>query len=135
MKVVGVDYGSSRIGIAVADLSLRLAFSRPFVPGVGDLKKDASNIAKFARDEGATLVVVGLPLLESGKEGEQARISKQLGSLLSELGLSVIFWDERFTTAAARINLEMAPKKKRDRLVDSEAARIMLVDFLAKGDE
>lgn len=135
MKIMGIDYGSSRIGVAVAEMGLRLAFARPYVRGQGSIEKDSANVGAIAKEEGISFVVVGLPLLESGEEGEQAGIARRFGAGLAEQGLSVAFWDERFTTAAARMNLEDAPRKKQEELVDSEAARIMLVDFLSKGDE
>lgn len=134
MKVLGIDYGEKRIGVAIGEMSVRLAFPRKSLKGSGEVDKDAEQISKLALDEECGLIVVGLPLLESGEEGEQARVSKELGAKLAAKGHSVTMWDERYTTAVANMNLVQFPTEKRKRLLDSEAARIMLVDFLAKGD-
>ncbi|SRR5581483_3290442 len=134
MKILGIDYGAKRIGVAVAEMAVRLAFPKKALRGTGDIEGDAEMVNDYARREECSTIIVGLPLLESGEEGEQARIAKQFGGALAARGLNVVFWDERFTTAAARMALEELPAKRRALMVDSEAARIMLIDFLSKGD-
>jgi putative Holliday junction resolvase len=134
MRILGVDYGSSRIGLAIGETEVRLAFPRPPLKGTGNLAADATAIANLAKDEECALVLIGLPLLTSGGEGEQSRISRELGDRISDEGVAVEFADERFTTAAAMMNLGHLPADKRKAATDSEAARILLTEYLASKD-
>lgn len=128
MKIVGIDFGLRRVGVAVGDTSLRMAFARPYI----DVKRGVvlETIASIIREEDAELVVVGLPLLESGEEGEQAVLSKEFGEALSDEGFKVIYWDERYTTAEAKRRLAHLKPSERKGLEDSEAARIMLEEYM-----
>lgn len=132
MRVLGVDYGLKRIGLAVAETEVGLAFARKPVQSVGTPEADAAAIAKLAREEGFDLVVVGLPVLPSGEEGEQARISRAFGDRLASEGLAVEYVDERYTTALAEFALDHVRPKRRRAIAHSEAARILLIDYLAR---
>ncbi|MCW5946665.1 MAG: Holliday junction resolvase RuvX [Fimbriimonadales bacterium] len=132
MKVIGIDYGTKRIGIAVAETQLGLAFARPVMDSKGSTEADAKAIAELAREEECGLVVVGLPLTPSGEEGEQAAISREFGNALANEGVSVHFADERYTTALANVALEHLKSRKRKLLADSEAARILLIQYLSE---
>lgn len=132
MRILGIDYGLKRIGLAIAETQVGLAFARPVMKSQGSLKADAAAVAQFAREADCDLAVVGLPLTPSGKEGEQAKICREFGELLAAEGISVHFEDERYTTAVAKVSLDYLKAHKRRRVVDSEAARLLLVQYLAE---
>ncbi len=132
MRILGIDYGLKRIGIAIAETQFGLAFARPVVQSEGSVEKDAAAVAKLAADEECALVVVGLPLTPSGDEGEQAQISRDFGEALAAAGMTVHYADERYTTALANVSLEHVKPKKRKLVADSEAARILLIQYLSE---
>jgi putative Holliday junction resolvase len=101
MKVLALDFGSARTGVAVSDATGLLA--RP----VGIVERAASEtglaqLAELVSEHGAVLVVVGMPLTLRGEHGEQARATEQfVEALRSRLDVPVETYDERFTTALA----------------------------------
>jgi putative Holliday junction resolvase len=128
MKIVGIDFGLRRIGVAVGDTSLKMAFARPSI----DVRKGSAleTVVSILRSEDAELVVIGLPLLESGNEGEQAVLTREFGETLAGEGFKVVYWDERYTTAEANRRLAHLKSPERKSLEDSEAARIMLEEYM-----
>src|SRR5436305_1569928 len=100
MRILGIDPGEARVGLAVSDPNGSIA-----VPTGVFLRKgpgDASELAEIARREEAELIVVGLPLSLDGSVGPQARRAQRLGKALAAAsGVAVIFWDERFSSHQA----------------------------------
>jgi len=102
VKVVALDYGSARTGVAVSDPTGTIA--RP----IGVVERAASEdglerLARIVRDEGAERVVVGLPLTLRGEHGAQARETEAfVAALQARLAVPVETYDERFTTALAQ---------------------------------
>ncbi|RYG63045.1 Holliday junction resolvase RuvX [bacterium] len=104
MRLLGVDLGTVRIGVAVAETRPFVASPRPALKASGKLKIDAVALAAPAKREEAERIVVGLPLefTEEGRtEGKMARACRLLGKELEALGHSVGFADEAFTSVAA----------------------------------
>lgn len=132
MKILGVDYGLKRIGIAIGDTEVNMAFARPQMNSNGSPELDAQELAKSATDECCDLIVIGMPFLESGEEGEQARIVRQLENKLIELNQKTELWDERYSSSQANANLMHLPPEKRKEISDSEAARIILTDYMER---
>ncbi|MFN2483997.1 MAG: Holliday junction resolvase RuvX [Candidatus Limnocylindria bacterium] len=130
-RVAAVDYGSRRIGLAVADDETALAFARPAVAARGR-RRAAEAVGDLLAREGVTRVVVGLPLLETGREGAQAAESRAFGALLAQRGLEVVYWDERLSSWQARVDLRAAGRRRTRASgeVDSAAARVILQDYL-----
>lgn len=124
MKVVALDYGAARTGVAVSDASGAIA--RPL--GVVDrAATDAGlrRIADLVRDEEAGSVVVGLPLTLRGERGSQAEETERFVELLrAALDVPVETYDERFTTALATHAAGTAPE-------DARAAAHLLESYLA----
>ena len=125
MKVVALDYGSARTGVAVSDPTGTIA--RPF----GVVERAASEdglerLARIVRDEGAERVVVGLPLTLRGEHGAQARETDVfVEALRAALDVPVESYDERFTTGlAANVGSDDAPE-------DARAAAHLLSSYLA----
>ena len=125
MKVIALDYGSARTGVAVSDPTGTIA--RPF----GVVERAASDdglerVARIVRDEGAERVVVGLPLTLRGEHGAQARETDSfVEALRAALDVPVESYDERFTTGlAASVGSDDAPE-------DARAAAHLLSSYLA----
>jgi len=132
-RLVGLDHGSRRIGVAVGDTETGLAFARPALRRQ-NTKADIDAIAQIAIDEDAEAVVMGLPRNMDGSEGVQAAAARKFGERLSAVGLVVDFQDERLTTWQAVEQL--GPRRGRDRRsgeLDSAAARLILQEYLDAG--
>jgi putative Holliday junction resolvase len=134
-RVLGVDYGSVRVGLAVSDPDRKLAFPlTTYARRTRDL--DAEFFRALVAEEGAGLILVGLPVHTDGTEGQKAREARAFGRWLAEAtGLPVAFFDERFTTAQAESALWEAglTHKKRKERRDRVAAQILLQTYLDAG--
>lgn len=132
-RIVGVDPGEARVGLAVSDTAHTIAFPRETISARGSTADTVARIVDALADETVGWVVVGLPLRLDGTEGEAARRARVFGDALAEaLGVEVVFWDERLTTVAAERSLrEMGRHKARRReVVDQSAATILLQGYL-----
>jgi putative holliday junction resolvase len=136
--VLALDLGDARIGVAVSDPDRRLA-----VP-VGTIRTGAPDdlkaVAALVRERGATLVVVGHPLLLSGRRGDRAARAEAFAEALgSFVGVPVRLQDERLSTKEAERALREAGVSglARRRAVDGSAAVVILESYLASshGDE
>ena len=128
MRILAVDLGRARIGLAVGVDEFKVVTPRPALAASGKLKTDAANIAEVAKREEAESVVLGLPIEEDGEEGSMARIARLLAGHLTELGLKVALVDERFTSVEAESSLRSTELKAagRRKLRDGEAASLIL---------
>lgn len=134
-RVLGVDYGTVRIGLAVSDADRQIASPLSTYQRRGPAQDAAAFRALAAREE-VGLIVVGLPLHLSGCEGQKATEARAFGRWLGEVtGLPVIFWDERFTTVEAESALWSAglTHKQRKQRRDRVAAQLMLQAYLDAG--
>lgn len=132
-RIVGIDPGEARIGIAVSDEDASIAFPRDTVLARGGRKEAAQRVREALAEDEISLAVVGLPLRLDGSEGEAARRAKAFGEVLGEvLEIEVVYWDERLTTVAAERSLrEMGRRGARQReVVDQSAATILLQGYL-----
>jgi len=132
-RIVGIDPGEARIGLAISDEDQTIAFPRETIPARGGTAEAVSRIRQALSDEEISLAVVGLPLRLDGSEGEAARRARAFGHALgASLGVEVAFWDERLTTVAAERSLrEMGRRGSRQReVVDQSAATILLQGYL-----
>ena len=136
MRVLGLDVGERRVGIAISDPTGTVA--RPAQTLVrGSREEDFATIAALVAEHGIELVVVGQPLSQDGTEGPQAqRVARYAEALAARLPIGVVSWDERFTTVAAEgIVRESRGKKARRRMrtageVDAIAAAVILQSYL-----
>jgi putative Holliday junction resolvase len=134
-RVLGVDLGSRRIGLALSDPGRTVASPHDVLTRSGDRERDHRSILEIARREGADVVVVGLPLSLSGRKGPAARAALEEVEELRHLagaGVTVEVCDERLTTVVAERALGEARMKRRDRrqVVDKVAASVMLQSYL-----
>ncbi len=131
-RIIGLDVGERRIGVALSDASARLATPLTTIGAVPQALA-VERIGRLCADHGAVAVVVGLPLTLRGEVGPQAQAVQRFAEVLKEaVGLPIHFFDERLTTAAADQMLrEMGVKPEKRRLqIDQVAASIILQDYL-----
>ncbi|MGL4465484.1 MAG: Holliday junction resolvase RuvX, partial [Planctomycetia bacterium] len=132
VRWMGVDFGDKRIGLALADDETKIATAwQNYTRRAPEI--DGEYFRAICRGEGINKIVVGLPVLADGKEGEKARHAQRFGGWLKSIsGLEVVFWDERYTTVEADALLANTklPKKKKKARRDMLAAQIMLQDFI-----
>ena len=132
MIIMAVDLGLSRTGLAVSDSGGSFAFPR----GVIYEKDEEALIVKIceaAKENKAERIVVGLPKNMDGSLGERAETCTRIAGMIGErAGIETVLFDERLTTSAANIYLNMndVRGKKRKETVDSVAATLILEDYL-----
>jgi putative Holliday junction resolvase len=132
MRVLAVDHGSVRIGLALSDPTGTLARPLPFAPAKGDAKL-AREVAALAAREGAELILLGLPRHMDGTLGEAAAKVQAFASALGEATqIPVQLVDERLTTVQAARQLREAGRDARAQRgrIDSEAAAVLLQGWL-----
>ena len=132
MRILAVDFGDARTGIAVCDKSEFLASPLTVITEYNP-EKCAAKVAEIAVKEKAELIIVGLPRNMDGSEGERAEKCTEFGRLVSELsGIEHKMWDERCTTVSAHnyLNETNVRGKKRKNVVDAVAAVIILESYL-----
>lgn len=132
MRVLGVDWGSARIGIAVGESEFKVATARQPLKASGKLQTDAQAIVALANKESAEAVVVGLPYEEDGTAGKMVRLCTMLAEQITLQGCTVFTVDESGSTHAAESNLRLnedlkASERRKQR--DGEAACIILDRF------
>lgn len=130
-RVLGLDLGDARIGVAISDDERRLAL--PLGTVRTGAPADLRAIAVLVREHGATLVVVGHPVLLSGEPGERARHAERFAEALrSVVPIPVVLHDERLSTVEAERELRTAgaPGRKRRAAVDRSAATVILQSWL-----
>lgn len=131
-RLLGVDYGQVRVGLAICDSEQRIA-SPLAIYKRRDPAADADFFRQLATREEVSGIVVGLPVHMSGDEGGKAKEARAFGEWLSQVtGLTVAYWDERFSTRTADEHLRQAGlsyQRRRERL-DKVAAQIILQSYL-----
>ncbi|MDL2253278.1 Holliday junction resolvase RuvX [Ruminococcaceae bacterium OttesenSCG-928-I18] len=133
MKIMAVDYGDARTGLAVCDRTETLS-SPVGVIEEKSMAKVAQQIIHASREFEVKLVVLGLPRNMDGSEGARAQKTRKLGGILENLlEVPLAYWDERGTTKSAEGLLGDAGAygKKRKALVDAVAATVILDSYLA----
>lgn len=135
-RLLGVDFGTVRVGLAISDADRILASPYDTYLRRSE-QQDAAYFAKLVAAEKIVGLVVGLPLHTGGEEGIKAKEARAYGQWLGEMtGLPVVFWDERCTTAAADDSLRDAGlnhRKRKDRR-DRVAAQLILQGYLENAD-
>jgi len=133
--IAAIDHGNVRLGVALSDPERTMALPHATYERRSQAD-DAHWFRKLASEYRVALFVVGLPVHLDGRESQQSRAARQFGQWLTkEVGLPVVYFDERFTTAEAEAALEPRALTARQRKArrDMLAAQILLRDFLAAG--
>jgi len=132
-KLLAIDYGSKRIGLAVADTTLRIAMPYKTVQGRNDVTRDARTISDLAQAESVDELIVGLPLNMNGSDSAQTEICRRFAAELARLSKKLVhLQDERLTSFAADEVLDEAeiPARERKDLRDKLAAQRILQAYL-----
>ncbi len=136
---IGIDYGTRRIGVAIADPGGTIASPAAVLRASGSVPGDARLVMQWASSMDAGGFVVGLPLNMDGSESAQTKLSQAFANALGKrTELEVVLWDERLTSFAADQVLDVANvgRSRRKTLRDAIAAQVMLQSFLdARGAE
>ena len=132
MRLLGVDFGFKRIGLAVAESEFGVVTPKAALSATGTLRLDADNLEAAFRKEAADKLVLGLPIEEDGGTGKMARVCETLANLLREKGIAVDMVDERYSSLEAESFLRQEDLKasERRKLRDGEAAAILLERYL-----
>jgi putative holliday junction resolvase len=134
-RLLGVDYGSVRIGLAVSDPDRKIAFPLTTYTRRNQ-EEDARYFRKVVDEEAISQIIIGLPVHLDGREGLKATQARAFGQWLAEAtDRPVVFWDERFTTVEAEGHLWSAglTHKRRNARRDKLAAQILLQSYLDAG--
>lgn len=133
MKIMAIDYGDARTGIAISD-RLGMLVGKTSVISSWNREKTAEEICGLIKSEGVERLVMGFPRNMDGTEGPRAELYKEFAAFLEEKsGMPVILWDERRTTVEAHRILSDCNYhgKKRKNTVDAVAASLILEGYLA----
>ena len=133
MRIMGIDYGDARTGVAISDLLCSIVGSAQVVPS-RNTDKAVADIARLARENQVGEIAVGLPRNMDGTEGPRAELCRAFADRLREqTGLTVVMWDERRTTVEAHniLSQHNYHGKKRKDTVDAVAASLILEGYLA----
>ena len=132
-KILGVDFGDARTGLAVSD-ALGFMASPAGCIYSKYIVETAIKVAEAARKHGATKIVLGMPINMNGTEGPRAERVREFAELLrAELeGVTIEFFDERCSTMAAHqiLNLTDTKSKRRKEVVDTLSAQIILQNYM-----
>jgi putative Holliday junction resolvase len=132
-RLLGVDFGDVRTGLAVSDVTRFLASGLETIRP-GSMTKTAEAVAEAARAHGVVGVVVGLPVNMNGSQGERAEHARMFAAMLDERipELPILMLDERMTTMAASrfLNETNTRGQKRKQVIDTLSAQIILQNAL-----
>ena len=137
MRLLALDVGDRRVGVAVSDLAGLIATPLTVIRRSSKVD-DFAKIARLVREQGVGMVVIGHPLNADGSAGPQARRVERYAAAMSEAlrldGLSVpmIMWDEYGSTQRAQALMISAGRRAKDRRqrIDAAAAAVILQDYM-----
>jgi putative Holliday junction resolvase len=132
-RILGIDFGTTRIGLSLSDPLLILAQPYDTIPNDEHMY---DRISEIVRQEGVETIVVGMPLNLKGEKAKKAlEVEAFIEILARSVKAQIVQWDERFTTSIAHETLRTMGTKKRDRetnkgRVDAMAASVLLQGYL-----
>ena len=131
-RILGVDYGDARTGLALSDLSGFLASGAGCIKSTGFMKT-AESVAEFAKKSDVGLIVLGHPINMNGTLGPRSEKVQAFGKHLEEItGIKVELFDERLSTANAHVILNQTNTRgqKRKDIIDEMSACLILQSYL-----
>jgi len=134
MRILGIDYGDRRIGLAISDESATIATPLKVYLSQS-MRKDLDFVASLCKEKNVDKIILGLPLNMDGTKGERANKTESFGKVLEKITvLEVIYKDERLSSVfAERALSESGNKHKKNKeLVDTTAAMVILQGYLDK---
>lgn len=132
MRIMAIDYGDARIGLAVSD-ALGMLCGEAWTMEEWNMERASQRISEEAKRRGVERLVLGLPKNMDGSEGPRAELSRRFRELLmQDSGLPVVLWDERRSSIEAHAILHAAGKKEKAhrKTVDAVAASLILEGYL-----
>jgi putative holliday junction resolvase len=136
-RVLALDLGEKRIGVAVSDETRTIARSHSVLLRTSRLA-DFEKIGRIIDEEGVTLVVVGLPVHLDGREGQKAAwVRDYTAALANHLNVAAELWDEALTTVAAQESMRQRgqSRRKQRQWIDAVAAAFILQSYLEARSE
>lgn len=133
-RILGLDYGMRRVGMAITDPSRSMVFPRPVLVNTGE-KALFEALKVFCENEGISLIVVGYPYDDAHVENAQTQRMKDFGTKLSAfLGIPVEYEDEKYTTAEAEALLDSSGYDYKEKKLhrDGIAAMIILQSYISR---
>lgn len=133
MRIMSIDYGDARTGVAISDLLCSIVGSTTVIHS-RNTEKTVAEVRRLAQESGVGEIVVGLPRNMDGTEGSRAELCRGFATLVEDAtGLPVKLWDERRTTVEAHqiLSAHNYHGKKRKNTVDAVAASLILEGYLA----
>ena len=131
-RIMGIDYGDARTGVALSDLLCTIVGSTTVVAS-RNREKAIADIVRIAKEQEVGKIVVGLPRNMDGTEGPRAELCREFADLLAQAtGLEIVMWDERRTTVEAHniLSQHNYHGQKRKNTVDAVAASLILEGYL-----
>lgn len=132
-RIMGIDYGDARTGIAISDLLCSIVGTTKVIHS-RSMEKTVAAVCDLVKDADIGEIVVGLPKNMDGTEGARAELCREFAQKLTEaLGIPIAMWDERRTTVEAHniLSQHNYHGKKRKDTVDAVAASLILEGYLA----
>ncbi len=131
-RILGIDWGARRSGVAVSDPSREFIFTRPPIVmprGGGDI---ASAIVRVAMEEGVVAIIMGLPVHADGTESETAAsVRATAAQVASQSDVPILFIPENLTSVAAQEQMGRVRRSDIKQKLDSESARVILENAIA----
>lgn len=123
-RILGIDYGEKRVGVAISDAELRIALALRTIHH-HDVKTAAREVTKIIEQDDISTVVVGLPLTLSGHRGERVERTRRFTQILASLaqGVNIVEFDERLSS-------KLAEKLISSGDIDQKSAVLILQDYL-----
>ena len=136
MRIMGLDFGSKTVGVAVSDPLGMTATGVEIIrrDSPGKLRKTLARIEQLIKEYDVEKLVLGYPIMLDGSEGERVEKTREFAAKLERrTGMEIIFQDERLTTVEAYEIMDQLGVKKQDRyqFVDMVAAKVILEDYLS----
>lgn len=126
MKILSIDHGNKRLGIAISD---ELGISAQALPTIQVNNEDFAikQIVKLLDEHNCDTVLIGVPIGFEGKDSSQTKIVREfINKLKSQIQSPIIEWDETYSSKTASRNI----KGKKKRNLDSESAKVILLEYL-----
>ncbi|MCR4901638.1 MAG: Holliday junction resolvase RuvX [Butyrivibrio sp.] len=140
MRIMGLDYGSKTVGVAISDELLITAQAKEIIRRKEEnkLRRTLARIEELIQEYGVELIILGLPVHMDQSVGVRAELALEFKEHIERrTGLPVIMWDERLTTVEADDIMDEVgiPKRQHKEYVDMIAAQIILQDYLNNRSE
>ncbi len=129
MKLLGIDYGTERIGVALGDTEAHVAVPFEVIDATA---LAAERIMEIVKQENVEIVVMGLPKNLQGQEGKSASRARRLAEKIQSLGAKIVYEDERLSTKEVERAMKEYGRAKRGVDKDAAAAAIILQTYLDK---